>query len=348
MGKITEHQLLLAGSLALERSFVLGSTYLTDQDAAFAGGGFVEGFGSGDADVDIHAIRDTPLTVADIDAGRCERIVGRGGRRLSARDRDAEICRLHTVIPGTSIKVDVHYRTWDESSGLTIAVRLLHEAARRDALAPCESLPLRDLLFLHRLYASHDIQGADRLARVRHEIGRERLLFLLYRRKVCGPSSLSNLLHAWGQGAWRQCAAQAREIAMAHFQGYTHLLGNTHYHPVWMLPYARQRGVSENLVAKLVRIMVDREPASDEDGRRFVLDCVDFVDDVMASAAGLLRRFSGHACREAACAALESQLEERPHAHPEWEFVYRRKAYGLQAMPMREWLERYGDAVHAG
>ncbi|HTK02032.1 MAG TPA: hypothetical protein VL522_20560 [Bordetella sp.] len=345
MGKFTEQQLQLAGSLALERSFVLGNTYLTDKDAAFAGGGFVEGVGSDDADVDIYAIRESHLTLAQIDASRYERVLGRGGVRLGIDDRDVEICRIHTRIPGTSIKVDVHYRTWDELNGLTVSIHFLHDSGRRSPLAPAEPLPLRDLLFLHRLYTSHDIQGADRLARVRQEIGRDRLLYLLYRRKACSRSLLGNLLHAWGQGAWRQCATLAYEIAVAHFQAYTHLLGNTHYHPVWILPYARHRGVSESLVGKLIRIMVDKESTSDEECRRFVGGCLNFVDEVLAAAVTPLSRIGGHACREAACAALEIELARQPHACPEWEAIYHRKSYGMSDMMMREWLERYGDAV---
>jgi hypothetical protein len=206
-------------------------------------------------------------------------------------------------------------------------------------------LPLRDLLFLHRLYTAHDIQGGDRLARVRQEIGRHRFLHLLYRRKTCSHSLLGNLLQAWGQGAWRQCAALAHEMAVAHFQAYTHLLGNTHYHPVWMLPYARCRGVPESLVAKLVRIMVDRDATRDEECRRFVATCLDFVDEVLDAAVLPLSRISGHVCREAACATLEIQLARQPHACPEWEAVYYRKVYGMNPIMMREWLERYGDAV---
>ncbi|OZI66511.1 hypothetical protein [Bordetella genomosp. 11] len=345
MGKFTEEQLQLASSLALERSFVLGNTYLTDKDAAFAGGGFVEGLGSEDADVDIYAIRESHLTMTQVDAGRYARIVGRGGARLTARDREAEICRIYTLVPGTSIKLGVHYRTWDELNGLTIAIHLLHEAGHRNPLAPVEPLPLRDLLFLHRLYTSHDIQGADRLARVRQEIGRHRFLHLLYRRKACSPSLLGNLLHAWGQGAWGQCAALAHEMAIAHFQAYTHLLGNTHYHPVWILPYARYRGVPESMVSKLVRIMVDKESSSDEESRRFVGGCLDFVDEVLAAMVTPLSRISGHSCREAACAALEIQLARQPHVCPEWEAVYYRKVYGMNGIMMREWLERYGDAI---
>jgi hypothetical protein len=347
MGQIAEQQLLLAGSLALERSFVLGNTYLTDKDAAFAGGGFVEGFGSGDADVDIYAIRESRLTVAQVDVGRYGRVVGRGGRRLFARDRNAEVCRIHTMVPGTSIKVDVYYRTWDELSGLTIAICLLHEAAWRDPLAPAEPLPLRDLLFLHRLYASHDIKGMDRLVRLRQEIGRQRFLYLLYRRKMCSQAFLASLLQAWSQGDWRQCAGLAHELAVSHFQAYTHLLGNTHYHPVWMLPYARYRGVPECLVGRLVRVMVDREPSSEDEGRRFVFNCLDFVDEVLEANSVALRHFTRHAPRDAACDLLETQLARQSHAQPEWEVSYRRKTYGLNAMPMRVWLRTYGGAACA-
>jgi hypothetical protein len=69
-------------------------------------------------------------------------------------------------------------------------------------------------------------------------------------------------------------------------------------------------------------------------------------DDVLTAGSVALARFSGYASRDAACAKLESQLERQAHAHPEWEAVYRRKAYGASAMSMRAWLERYGDAVH--
>ncbi len=49
-------------------------------------------------DADIYAIRESHPTMAQIDASRYERVVGRGGVRLTARDREAKICRIH---PGT-------------------------------------------------------------------------------------------------------------------------------------------------------------------------------------------------------------------------------------------------------
>jgi hypothetical protein len=334
-GTTEQQQLELASSIATERTFVLGHAHLTDRDAAFVGGSCLEGLGSPEADVDAYVLRDTRLTVAQVEVGRYGRVVGRGGVRLTQRDCDAEICCIHAVVPGTSIRVDIHYRTWDELNGLAVALCLLHEAARRDLLAPPAPLPLRDLVFLHRLYVSHDIQGAGRLARLRQEIGRPRLQYLLYRRKACGHVLLAELLQAWHEGAWERCVELAHESAVMHFQAYTHLLGNTHYHPVWILPYARRCGVSECMVGQLVRIMVDSDPSSDSESQRFVLRCMDFVDQVLAAGAPVLRKLSGFPTRETAGAALERQLAAQPYACAEWEALYRRKTYGLSAMPMR-------------
>jgi hypothetical protein len=339
MGHSTEQQLQLASSLAVERSFVLANAYLTEKDAAFAGGSCVEGLGSGDADVDVYVVRDSRLTVAQIDVGRYGRVVGRGGVQLTAQDRGSEICRLHAVVPGTSIKLDIHYRTWDELNGLTVALCLLHDAARRDLLAPPQPLPLRDLLFLHRLYVSYDIQGSERLARLRDQIGLQRFLYLLYRRKTCSHMLMDQLLHAWCERAWHRCVELAHEAAVTHFQAYTHLLGNTHYHPVWMLSYARRCGVPERRLARLVRIMVDREPCTARESRRFVQDCLDLIDDVLAAGAPMLRELSGYSSREAAVSAVQSQLMQAPRECLPWETIYQKKAYGVEAKPMRSWLD---------
>lgn len=336
MGRITEGQLLLASSLSLERKFVLGNTYLSSQDAAFSGGGFVEGMGSGDADVDIYAIRAFRLTMGQIDSSRFGRVSGRKGELLATADKEAEVRAIQTTIPGTSIRVRVHYRTWDELSGLAFVIFLLYEAARRDLLTRIEPLPMRDLEFLHRLYASQDICGADRLTRLRREIGLRRVLYLLYRRSQSRALALlKGLARAWDTRDWRPCAALAHDAAVASFQAYTHLLGNTHHHPVGMLPHARASAVPEDLISRLIRIMVDREPCSEADGRTYVASCLDLIDDLLAAGAAPMRRISGYASRREARIALESQVAAHPCPRPMWEMAYRRKAFGLTAGSLR-------------
>ncbi len=215
-------------------------------------------------------------------------------------------------------------------NGLTIAIHLLHEAGHRNPGAG-RAVPLRDLLFLHRLYTSHDIQGTDCLARIRQEIGLYRFLYLLYRRKACSQSLLGNLLHAWSQGAWRQCAAMAHEIAVAHLRFLTSPCSAIR--TITRYGSCPTRGIAacrNRWSQKLVRIMVDCESSRDEESRRFVIGCLDFVDDVIAAAVNPLSWVSGHArAAKRPGAALKSSRHGSLMPASEWEAVYHRKVYGM-------------------
>lgn len=329
---------LLKGDVTLERDFLLSNTYLKAGDSAFVGGSLIEGIGNRYSDVDVHVICESLLREREIDVLRHYRVLSPDRTILTGAQPDANVFLIHTLIPGTSIKVDVEYRTESDVEQLADTIGGVYDYALQSPILLTKYLPVRELAFVHRLFAAKDIFGTSSLDALREKIGLHRFLYLMYRWKASDYAVLIDLLGAWENDELDRCVDLARENAVTQFHAYTHLLGNSNYHRKWILPYAKRHGVSEAIMERFVSLLLGRMLNDDAEKRGYVLESLDFVDAIFEATSTVFRTVPHYPSGASACARLDGYLRNSEGEYSEMEVAYRKKAYGEAVVPTRSWF----------
>jgi hypothetical protein len=329
---------LLKGQVILPRRFVLDNAYLRKDDAAFVGGSLVEGTGNRYSDVDVHVITADLRRDCEIDPGRHYRVLSPDRSILNGLTSDQEVFLIHTVIPGTHIKVDIEYRTWREVEGMASAVRDTFDYAVRSLVLLTKYMSVRDMAFIHRLYHSAPLAGVRPLGELRDSIGRHRFEYLMYRWKASDFSVLLDILGAWEDGDLVRCLDLARENMVTQFQAYSHLCGSTNYHRKWIITYASRSGVAKALLERYLALLTRGCADAVESQRAYVLDTLDFVDDIFDASQERLALRPEYPSGHEACAAIDESMRNEAGDYSEMEIAYRKKAYGVRGTATRNWF----------
>lgn len=335
----TGHYPLLGGRINLPRQFIVDNAYLRDDDAAFVGGSLIEGIGNSYSDVDVHVVTESLLLEQDIDPTLHYRVLSPDRTILTGRTPQAEVFLIHTVVPGSDVKVDIEYRTLNDVERLAKTVRETFDYATRSLVLLTKYLPARDMAFIHRLFHSQTLAGESVLARLRDEIGEARFRYLMYRWKASDYSVLLDILGAWEDGDWIRCVDMARENMVTQFQAFTHLMGNTNYHRKWILSYARRLSCDLPLLDRYISLLTAGSGSTADEQRAFILATIDFVDELFNASSVLLQGNASYPCGTSACAAIDRYVHSEAADYSEREVAYRKKAYGVRGVPTREWFQ---------
>lgn len=312
---------------------ISADAYLRETDVAFAGGSIVEGLGNRFSDVDVHVITDRYRLSEEIDVARHYRVLTPSRSIVKEGDTGQEIFLIHTLIPGTQIKVDIEYRTYE---GLDALVDRLHEVfdyAVNSPLLLTKDIDHREKAFLNRLFTGITLHNEDRLADIRKAIGKDRFLYLLYRWKASDFSVLIDLIGAYEQDELERACDLARERLIAEFQAFVHLAGCTNFNRKWLLSYARKVSIDPGLLARFERLFLLDGYDLRQNPRKYVRDTVDFVDDVMFASEAYLTGSQIYPRKEAVLSAIDATLEGVDDAYAHSEAEYRKKAYGVAGKP---------------
>lgn len=339
-GEAVEDFKLLLGRVILPRRFILDNAYLKRTDAAFVGGSLIEGTGNSYSDVDVHVITDTLLHEGEIDPQRHYRVLSPDRSLLTGANPDARVFLIHTVIPGSHVKVDIEYRTKREIEQLATLVRDTFGYAIQSLVLLTKYMNARDMAFMHRLFNSHALCGERALGRLRDHIGLTRFAYLMYRWKASDFSVLLDVLGAWEDRDWIRCADLARENMVTQFQAYTCLCGNTNYHRKWIISYARRTPVEPRLLDRYLSLLTTSCGASPTEQQAYVLATFDLVDDIFEASHPLLTQEPSYPSGASACAAIDEYFRAEAGNYSDMEVAYRKKAYGVRGTPTREWFHR--------
>lgn len=329
---------LLAGSVDLPVGFILKNAYLQDGDAAFVGGSLIEGIGNRHSDVDVHVMVREPLTAATIDPSKHYRVLSRDRSLVIGDNPNLDVFLIHTVIPGTQIKVDIEYRTFVEVEQLASSVGELFAYATRSLVLLTKTLPVREMAYLHRLFNCTDISNAEYLDALRGRVGRSRFMYLMYRWKASDFSVLLDILGAWENDELTRCADLCRENMVAQFQAFSHLMGNTNYHRKWILPYASKAGITPALIARYETLLMGPNAAASPDIKVYILATLDFCDELFRMGIPLLESREEYPSGEAACRSLDVHAREDAGEYSSMEIDYRKKAYLVEIPATRNWF----------
>lgn len=329
---------LLNGQVVLPRKFILDNGYLREEDAAFVGGSLIEGTGNLYSDVDVHIITRELLLERDIDLKRHYRVLSPDRTMLRGDTPSLEVFLIHTVVPGTHIKVDIEYRTWREIELLVDQVRDTFEYAARSLMLLTKYISARDMAFIHRLFNSQALVGNISLDQLRGKIGLTRFEYLMYRWKASDFSVLLDMLGAWVDKDWIRCADMARENMVTQFQAYSHLCGNTNYHRKWIISYAWRTRIEPELIDCYLRLLSAGFGNDPEAHRTYILATLDFVDNLFDASQHRLAIRRECPSGEAARAMIDEHVREESGEYSEMEVTYRKKAYGARGLATREWF----------
>lgn len=329
---------LLDGAVALTKDFVLCNSYVKQGDFAFLAGSLVEGIGNRFSDVDMYVITKQLRSAQEIDLSRHYRAIGPDRSLVSDNASTGPISVLHTLIPGSSVKLDIEFKTHDELNELASQVERLFDYACGHLVLLTKTMSWRERAFLHRIFHAVPVADADALQHARAKIDQRRFRYLLYRWKASDFSELLDLLGAWEGEEWERCVDLAREHAVNQFQALTHLMGNTHYDRKWLLRYANMTGVETRLLAAF-RLLLLSGPGTDPcEMRRYVLSAIDFCDEVYRCCKPLLEHFCGIPAGAAAMQMLDDYYRSSAGAYSGMEIAYRKRPYGYAGAPTREWF----------
>ncbi|MBS0159856.1 MAG: hypothetical protein JSS26_14860 [Nitrospira sp.] len=333
-----DHFALLGGRVILPRKLIFDNAYLRETDSAFVGGSLIEGIGNAYSDVDVHVITDELLRESQIEPQRHYRVLSSERSLLKGSDPDATVFLIHTVIPGTHIKVDIEYRARSEIEQLALLVNDTFEYAVHSLVLLTKYMSARDMAFIHRLFNSHSLCGESTLEYLRERIGLARFRYLMYRWKASDFSVLLDILGAWDDRDWIRCADLARENMVTQFQSYTHLCGNTSYHRKWIIRYAQIVSVDQRLYERYLFLLTTSCGTSQSELQNYILSTIDFVDDLFEAGHQVLRQEPIYPSGASACEAIDEYFRSEAEAYSEMEVAYRKKAYGVRETPTRKWF----------
>ncbi|MFD0707433.1 hypothetical protein [Photorhabdus akhurstii] len=329
---------ILNGELTFPLKFIFENAYLKNSDAAFLGGSLIEGTGNRYSDIDVHVVTETLLREKEIEPKRHYRVLSSSRSILTGKTPEDDVFLIHTVIPGSHVKVDIEYRTIQEIERLASVVQETFDYAVRSLVLLTKYMDNRNMAFIHRLFNSIELCGVDRLDGLRQQIGKHRFEYLMYRWKASDFSVLLDLLGAWESKDWIRCADMARENMVTQFQAYTHLCGNTHYHRKWIMTYAKRYIEYSPLFQRFLTLIMASCGTTPESQKAYILATIDFVDDVFEASHEILRIERSFPSGNAACALIDEYFRSEADAYSEMEIEYRKKAYGIMGKPTRAWF----------
>lgn len=329
---------LLNGRVHLEKDFILENAYLAPNDALIVGGSLIEGIGNINSDVDVYVLTDRLRTAKDIDLGQHFRAFDRDRKILDQDRPDQEVYLIHTVIPGTRIKVDIEYRTWADVHALSDHVINMFETATRSLISLTTSMNRRDLSFIHRLHNSTVLLRNPTLTSLQRRLDPSLIQYLLYRWKVSNYSVLLDMIGAWDDADWVRCADMARENMVSQFHAHTHLLGNTNNSRKWVITYARQYGVSQPLLNRYLDLLTAESGRASWTAKSFIHATLDFVDKLYQANAQYIGSNPSYPSGQLALSSIDTFFRSQDGDYSEDEITYCKKAYGIAAQPTKAWF----------
>lgn len=321
------------GSTLYDLDAILDEAYLKPGDAAFVGGSLVEGIGNRYSDIDVHVLTDRLNLSDDISVGQHYRVLSPGRSILKEGDTGEEVFLIHTLVPGTEIKVDIEYRTYADFDQLIDRLHAIFDYAVASPMLLTKSIDHREKAFLNRMFNAISLANNDRLDTLRAKVGKDRLLYLLYRWNASDFSKLIDLVGAYEQGEMDRACDLARERLISEYLAFTHLCGNTNFNRKWLMTYgARHRGSAALFDQMRKLFLLDGYDLVAQPGD-YVRATVDFVDELMFASEPYLTGSPLFPKKDSVLSRIEAEMAEEDDDYAKAEAEHRMKAYGVRGRP---------------
>ncbi len=340
--------ILLGGELRLPWDDVLSLSYAKPGDVVVVCGTLVEGLGNRYSDIDIYVIGDRLPAAAELDLERHHRVIDRKREIVRESGTAEPVSLVHTVVPGTSIKVDVEYRTFADIHKVFGEVRAIYAYATKNLVLLTKRLAFRDESMIHRLFNGIAIRNEGQFAELMKGIDRDDYRYLAYRWFASDFSVLLDVLGAADAGDWERAADLARENLITQMGAYLHLHGATNFRRKWILRlFPVLPEVDSDLHSRFRELYFFPHTTSDRARREYVESSLDFVDELYARGISVIERCRRWPSGEEALALLarDRDMSRDPSDYGRMEYTYRAKAYRRDSEPTKSWLRRGHAAV---
>jgi|GEM_PF-1740413 len=312
-------------------------------DVIFVCGSLVEGFGNTCSDIDVYVVTDERPKASIPAIEQNHRVLSLHHEIIRNASSD-EVLLLHSVVPDTSVKIDVQIVLRKELQELYAKAHSLFDYAVKNLALFSKSMSYRDKKLIHRLLNSIPIHS-DSSAPVSNAISREKFCYLAYRWVASDFSRILDIVGACQSDQWMVALDRSREnlirqaMATMHLNGLTDAAGKK-----WLPIYSNNKGLfPEQLASKLRGLLLysSLKPAPHKrNALDYVLQCLEFCDQLFQE---WQTNFSWMAVPEGENAlsllSLDHQFSHHNTKYAELEYDYRAKAYGGGKIPLVEYLD---------
>ncbi|WP_063771303.1 hypothetical protein [Burkholderia gladioli] len=324
-------------SLELDTAFLLQSCYVQPDDIVVVAGTLIEGIGNAYSDIDVYVFTNSYRSSKTIDLERHHRVISLERDIIRPETDACNVLLIHTVVPGTSIKVDVEFKTFAEVDSVFDRLREIYRYAARNLILLTKRLTDREEVMIHRLFNCIVLRGADAFQRLMGRISKQEYLYVAYRWVASDFAILLDLAGAWDSGDVDRAVELARENVFIQTSGYLRLRGVTSLRRKWLLTYLRRLPDTAPLLARFLDLAYLRDTDNDAGKRAFIARSLDFVDYLFELSSPLLAAMPGVPSGESGLRLLERDRanSEFTNEYAAWEYEYRTKAYGQRGSPTR-------------
>lgn len=327
--------------------FILGHCYAKPDDIVVVAGTLVEGIGNVCSDIDVYVLTDTCRRRSDIDITKHHRVLSSDRSIIREdTDEDCEIFLIHTVVPETSIKIDVEFKEIREVEILFQQIDEIFDYATKNLFLLTKRLTEREESLVHRLFNCIPILGEENFNSLIKQISKEKYCYIGYRWIASDFNILLDMIGAWKAGEIDRVVEFAREDLFIQTAAYLRLAGCTNYRRKWLLTYLRDHG-DDRLFFEFMELMYLHETRDTDGKMAYVHRVLDYVDRLFVRSRPLLSTMSGVPSGRQALELLEADRMQTPstNQYEAWEFQYRSKAYREDSIPTHSLLGSFGGCV---
>jgi hypothetical protein len=333
--------------LRLDRRFVMENCYAGPDDIVIVAGTLIEDIGNACSDVDVYVIRQAYPRHSDIDPSRHHRVISVDRDIVRAGSGDCEIVLVHTVLPGTSVKLDVEFVTFAEVAATFRRVSEIFDYARRNLILLTKRIAAREEVMIHRMLNCVVLQGQPRFRLLLSQLSVHEFAYIAYRWVGSDFTVVLDLVGAWNAGELDRAVEFARENVFNQTSAWLRLRGFTNLKRKWMLTYLDALPDAAEIKSRFLDLVYLRGTADSRGKAAYIERALDYVDDICMGCGEYLADIPGvpHGAEGLRLLAEDRRLLGESGAYADWEYAYRAKAYGDAGSPTREHLSRGAVAL---
>ncbi|GGX57587.1 hypothetical protein [Saccharospirillum salsuginis] len=329
--------------------FILDNAYAGEDDLVLATSSLIEGIGNKYSDLDIYVFKTQLPTAGQIKHSKHHRVLTTNRTIVSGSNindvEDEEILLVHTVIPGTDIKVDVEFKTFQSIEKIADKVDSLFEYSVNNLEMLSKQLLPRENSIIHRIFNALPVKNESKLSEIQSLFSKEKYCYLAYRWLASDFSVLLDIFGALSKRELDRAVEMSQCNLKSQLQAFLHIKGCTNVDPKWMYTYLHESDCEEirHLRASFFDLVYffGYDMTQNLDKEKYVLDCLDFCDRIFDYTVEVLNEYSLTPDNDNSLTLLAERYNVNDiddSSYEYMEYTYRSKVYTKGTEPTRSWI----------